>query len=161
VSGWWTSKAVWKSALLFALAGPLVGLAILVAFVCVKLAVNGLLGTDPPPPGALWSFVHDALFNLPFILRDAYVVGGAAAFAAGAILQAMAGRDVPRPWTVAATVLVGAAISTLTIRELDLHVLPHHMGDPAPLLEADMWYFIGCIGAVSALICTLWRLRSV
>jgi hypothetical protein len=89
VPEWRASKAVWKSALVFAATGPLVGLAVLAAFVCVKLVVNGLLGTDRPPPGALWSLARDALFNLPFILRDAYVIGGAAAFAAGTI---------PRRW---------------------------------------------------------------
>jgi hypothetical protein len=85
----------------------------------------------------------------------AYLIGGLAAFTAGASAQLLRERGIGKVWSVAAAVLVGAGISMLTIRELDIHVLPHHMGDPAPLLGSNMWYFIGCIGAVS------FNLRSV
>ena len=99
----------------------------------------------------------------PMLFIAAYVIGAPAAFAVGAATQALSARAVPRSAIVAATVVIGAAISMLITFGLDEFALPHPHGDAAPLLGLHIGLVVAGIGGVSAAICSgalLWRRRE-
>jgi hypothetical protein len=149
------SRSPWRSGLAFALVGPLVGLTI---FVGMAAASGDIARTD-------MSLLEQALAMLtfvPMLLIGAYAIGAPAAFAVGVVMAHAARRGVHKAASVAASLVVGAAISMLMIFTLDECVLPRPHGDSTPLLGPQMWLAVAGIGAASAAICSfffLWRER--
>jgi hypothetical protein len=147
------SRSPWRSGLAFALVGPLVGLAI---FVGLAAASGDIARTD-------MSLLAQALAMsslAPMLLIGAYAVGAPGAFAVGALMAHASGRGVHRAKSVAASLAVGAGISTLMIFALDEFVLPRPHGDSTPLLGSQMWLAVAGVGGASAAICSvffLWR----
>jgi hypothetical protein len=69
-------------------------------------------------------------------------------------------RGLRKTTSLAACLVIGAAISMLMAFALDELVLPRPHGDSTPLLGPQMWFAAAGIGAVSAAICSiffLWR----
>jgi hypothetical protein len=147
------SRSIWRSGAIFALVGPLLGLTIALSFV---LASGVTARTD-------MSLIDQGLAMLtfaPMLLVGAYVVGAPGAFAVGVTIELLSRRAVHKLGMVAASVLLGAAISLLMISALDEFVLPHPHGDATPLLGLQTRLGIAGVGALSAAICVfffLWR----
>lgn len=160
----WISRAVWKSALRFALIGPLVGLAIGLCLVLANIARLIVLGHAQeiaPPDGSSAYILPELLLFVPAILAAVYVVGAPGAFAAGATMQIMRERSFATVWIVAANALIGFAVSFLTFYVVDEYVLPHPHLDLAPQFGPSMCLAIGAVGALSATICTLVKSRQI
>jgi hypothetical protein len=147
------SQSPWRSGVMFALVGPLVGLAI---FLGLAAASGAIARTD-------MSLLDQALAMsslAPMLLIGAYAVGAPGAFAVGVLMAHATQRGVHKAGSVAASLVIGAGISMLMIFALDEFVLPHPHGDSAPLLGLQMWLVTAGIGAASAAICSfffLWR----
>ena len=149
--------AVWKSAFWFALVGPPVGLAIILAIPVAGLVWNLLVGRQLAVPAdgpAAWT-IAEMLLLLPVYLIGAYFVGGPAAFAAGAVRQLMADRAYSKLSIAAANIVVAAGIAMLTVYALDTFVVPHPHLDAAPMFGPRIWLSVGAVAAISAAICTL------
>ncbi|MFZ3357690.1 MAG: hypothetical protein WCA56_14045 [Xanthobacteraceae bacterium] len=160
----WISRAVWKSALRFALVGPLVGLFIGFCLVLAnigRLFVLGRAREIAPPDGSSAYILPALLLFIPAILAAVYVVGAPGGFAAGAAMQIMRERSFAAVWIVAANALIGFAVSFLTFYMLDEYILPHPHLDPAPQFGPSMCVAIGAVGALSAIICTLVKCRQI
>jgi hypothetical protein len=160
----WVSRSVWKSALQFALVGPLVGLAIVLGLAVANVARLMILGhaSEIAPPDGSAAVI--LLKVLPFILvlfAAAFVVGAPGAFVAGAAMQWMRERCFGTIWIVGANALIGFAVSYLTFSGFNEYVLPHPHLDPAPAFEPSMAVAIGVVGALSAIICTLVKSRQI
>jgi len=147
------SGSIWRSGAILAFVGPLLGLTIVLGFV---LASGATARTDMSLMDQLLAMLTFA----PMLLIGAYVVGAPGAFAVGVTIELLSRRAVPKLGTVAASVLLGAAISLLTISALDEFALPHPHGDATPLLGLQTRLGVAGVGAVSAAICVfffLWR----
>jgi hypothetical protein len=149
-----TLSSIWKSALRFALFGPLVGYAIVV----LVLLVTAIRHRNLAPPDV--SLISLLLTPYLLALVGAYIVGAPAAFVVGAANYAMGERGQKIKWIVVANVLLGSVISGLTIYAIDEFVMPHpHLGQ-APMFGKQIWLLVSGIGGAVALICTLFvRLR--
>ena len=149
------SRSPWPSGLAFALVGPLIGLALFLGLVA---ASGAIARTD-------LSLLDQALAMLtfvPMLLIGAYAIGAPAAFAVGVVMALAARRGVHKAASVAASLVVGAAISMLMAFSLDEFVLPRPHGDATPWLGPQMWLAAAGIGAAAAAICGfffLWRDR--
>ena len=100
------------------------------------------------------------LLLTPFLLTaaGAYIVGAPAAFAVGAAMQAMRERGVKMmPWLLFTNLLLGSALSAMTICGLDLYILPHPHLDAAPMFGERVWFAVAGIGGGAAIICTLFQ----
>ncbi len=86
------------------------------------------------------------------ILAAAYPIGGPGAFAAGATMEIVS-RRAHRSASIAAALVIGAAISMLVVYGVDEYVLPHPHGDAAPAFGASIWLLAGAVGGLSAGIC--------
>jgi hypothetical protein len=150
------SGSIWRSGAILAFVGPLLGLTIVLGFV---LASGATARTDMSLMDQLLAMLTFA----PMLLIGAYVVGAPGAFAVGVTIELLSRRAVPKLGTVAASVLLGAAISLLMITGLDEFVLPHPHGDATPLLGLQTRLAIAGVGALSAAICVsffLWRFHG-
>jgi hypothetical protein len=92
----WVSRSVWKSALQFALVGPLVGLAIVLGLAVANVARLMILGHASeiaPPDGASAVILLEVLPFILVLFAAAFVVGAPGAFVAGAAMQWMLRHD--------------------------------------------------------------------
>lgn len=144
---------MWKSALSFALVGPLVGfapIAIWILALAIGYRSEGTLGE------VIYLFLVMPLISLAMT----YVVGAPAAFLVGAMQHVLLDRGMKHPLVVLASGALGFALSALTLCGLDIFAMPRpHLGS-APTFGWNMWLSTGAIGGAAAAICTLFTPRA-
>ncbi|WP_158817313.1 hypothetical protein [Methylocapsa sp. S129] len=151
------SRSIWKSAVWFAFVGPPVGAAIAVGLLLASVAFREFFEQDHRI--SLMEMVPALLVDAAIIFAAAYPIGGPAAFGAGAAIEIMSKRAFGRASCIAASILIGAALSTLIVYGLDEYVLPHPHGDAAAGFGPHIWLSVGGVGALSAAICSYVFLR--
>jgi hypothetical protein len=145
---------IWKSGLGLAIVGPLIGYGLL----AIALGVTALGHRDEAPPDEPSFFLLLTLLLLA--LLGAYLIGAPAAFAVGATKEAMRRRGCTMPWILLVNLVLGSALSGTAMFVLDMHMLPHPHLDAAPLFGRGMWLTAAAIGAVAAVICTLFPVAA-